>query len=282
MRILDGRQTSLKISTSVKEEVSKYISEGKRVPRLDVLLVGDDFGSSKYVGMKSKKAKELGIQCEVHRYGEDVQKDELISKILELNEETLVDGIMVQLPLPKHINENEILEYILPSKDVDGLTSVNLGKLFKNDPTAIPAATARGVMELLKEYEIQVEGKNAVVINRSSIVGLPIVALLQNENATVTICHSYTQNLKDICKCADILVVGIGKAEYITSEYIKQGSTVIDVGINRNSEGKLVGDVDYSSVKEICEYITPVPGGVGPMTIVSLFSNLFNTYKNNV
>ena len=183
----------------------------------------------------------------------------------------MVDGIMVQLPLPKHINENEILEYILPSKDVDGLTSVNLGKLFKNDPTAIPAATARGVMELLKEYEIQVEGKNAVVINRSSIVGLPIVALLQNENATVTICHSYTQNLKDICKCADILVVGIGKAEYITSEYIKQGSTVIDVGINRNSEGKLVGDVDYSSVKEICEYITPVPGGVGPMTIVSLF-----------
>ncbi|OGC44266.1 bifunctional methylenetetrahydrofolate dehydrogenase/methenyltetrahydrofolate cyclohydrolase [candidate division WS6 bacterium RIFOXYB1_FULL_33_14] len=282
MKILDGKQTSLKISEKIQKEIQEYIDSEKRASKLDILLVGDDFGSQKYVEMKSKKAQELGIQCEVHRFEEDIQEEELIRLIEELNRNDEIDGVMVQLPLPSHINEKNILEKILPSKDVDGLTSVNLGKLFKNDPTAIAPATAKGILELLKEYEIEIDGKSAVVIGRSDIVGLPTVALLQNENATVTVCHSHTKDLKEVCKRADILVVGIGKAEFIDMEYVKEGSVVIDVGTNKNEEGKLVGDVDFESVKNIVEYITPVPGGVGPMTISCLLSNLLDAYKKNV
>ncbi len=282
MKILDGKQTSLKISEKIQKEIQEYIDSEKRASKLDILLVGDDFGSQKYVEMKSKKAQELGIQCEVHRFEEDIQEKEIVRLIEELNRNDEIDGVMVQLPLPSHINEKNILEKILPSKDVDGLTSVNLGKLFKNDPTAIAPATAKGILELLKEYEIEIDGKSAVVIGRSDIVGLPTVALLQNENATVTVCHSHTKDLKEVCKRADILVVGIGKAEFIDMEYVKEGSVVIDVGTNKNEEGKLVGDVDFESVKNIVEYITPVPGGVGPMTISCLLSNLLDAYKKNV
>jgi methylenetetrahydrofolate dehydrogenase (NADP+)/methenyltetrahydrofolate cyclohydrolase len=189
---------------------------------------------------------------------------------------------MVQLPLPKHITESNILENIFPQKDVDGLTSINLGKLLKNDPTAIAPATAKGILELLKEYKIEIAGKRAVVIGRSDIVGLPTVALLQNENATVTVCHSHTTNLKEICKKADILVSSMGKAEYIDIEYVKEGSVVIDVGTNKKEEGKLVGDVNFENVKDLVSYITPVPGGVGPMTIACLFSNLIEVYRKNV
>jgi len=189
---------------------------------------------------------------------------------------------MVQLPLPNHIDEKYVLENINPEKDVDGLTSTNLGKLFKNDSTAIAPATAKGIMKLLEDYMIQIEGTNAVVIGRSDIVGLPTAAMLQNENATVTVCHSHTKNLKEICKMADILVVGIGKPEYIDMEYVKEKSIVIDVGTNKNSDGKLVGDVNFNSVKDIVEYITPVPGGVGPMTIACLLDNLMEIYIKNV
>ena len=189
---------------------------------------------------------------------------------------------MVPLPLPKHIEEKNVLASILPSKDVDGLTSVNLGRLFKNDPSSIPPATAKGILELLKEYNIQILGSNAVVVGRSDIVGLPTAALLQNENATVTICHSHTGNLKEICKRADILVVGIGRGKYVNSEYISKGCTVIDVGTNRDIDGSLVGDVDFESVKDIVKYITPVPGGVGPMTISCLLKNLMDIYKRNI
>ena len=282
MKILDGKQTSLKISEKIQKEIQEYIDSEKRASKLDILLVGDDFGSQKYVEMKSKKAQELGIQCEVHRFEEDIQEKEIVRLIEELNRNDEIDGVMVQLPLPSHINEKNILEKILPSKDVDGLTSVNLGKLFKNDPTAIAPATAKGILELLKEYEIEIDGKSAVVIGRSDIVGLPTVALLQNENATVTVCHSHTKDLKEVCKRADILVVGIGKAEYIDMEYAKEGCVVIDVGTNKNEEGKLIGDVDFENVKDIVEYITPVPGGVGPMTISCLLSNLLDAYKKNV
>ncbi len=278
MTILDGKQTALKISQKIKEEVQKC----SRTPRLDILLVGSDFGSQKYVEMKSKKAQELGIQCNVHNFEDGVTENELISLIKELNEDINVDGVMVQLPLPRDINASNILEKISPSKDVDGLTSINLGKLFKNDPSAIAPATAKGVLELLKEYDIKIEGKDAVVIGRSDIVGLPTAALLQNENATVTVCHSHTEYLKEICKRADILVVGIGKPEYIDKEYVKEGAVVIDVGTNKNEEGKLVGDVNFESVKDTVSYITPVPGGVGPMTIVCLLSNLIDEYKKNV
>ena len=235
-----------------------------------------------YVNMKEKKALDLGISVNVHNFEKDINENDLVKLINQLNNDKSVDGIMVQLPMPKHINESEVLESILPFKDVDGLTSTNLGKLFKNDSSAIAPATAKGVIKLLDKYDIQIEGKNAVVVGRGDISGLPIAAMLQNRNATITICHSHTQNLKDICKDADILVSSIGRVEYINSEYVKNGNVVIDVGTNRNREGKLVGDVDFNSVKDIAGYITPVPGGVGPMTIACLFDNLIEMYKRNV
>jgi len=282
MEILDGKYTSSVMLQNLKTEIQKYLQEGKRAPRIDILLVGDDYASQMYVNMKEKKALDLGILVNIHTFDKDISQAQLIKLIKELNNENEVDGIMVQLPMPEHINESEVLESILPSKDVDGLTSINLGKLFKNDSSAIPPATAKGVIKLLDNYDIQIEGKRAVVIGRGDISGLPIAAMLQNKNATVTICHSHTQGLKDICKDADILVSSIGRAEYINSEYVKNGGVVIDVGTNRNSEGKLVGDVDFNSVKDIAGYITPVPGGVGPMTIACLFDNLIEMYKRNV
>jgi len=282
MKILDGKQTAQTISNRLKEEIQKYLNQGKRAPRIDIVLVGDDYASQMYVNMKEKKALDLGILVNIHTFDKEISQDQLIKLIKQLNSNSEVDGIMVQLPMPEHINESEVLESILPSKDVDGLTSTNLGKLFKNDSSAIPPATAKGVIKLLDNYDIQIEGKRAIVIGRGDISGLPIAAMLQNKNATVTICHSHTQELKDICKDADILVSSIGRAEYINSEYVKNGSVVIDVGTNRNSEGKLVGDVDFNSVKDIAGYITPVPGGVGPMTIACLFDNLIEMYKRNV
>ena len=282
MEILDGKYTSSVMLQNLKTEIQKYIQQGKRVPRIDILLVGDDYASRMYVNMKEKKALDLGISVNVHNFEKDINENDLVKLISQLNNDKSVDGIMVQLPMPKHINESEVLESILPFKDVDGLTSTNLGKLFKNDSSAIAPATAKGVIKLLDKYDIQIEGKNAVVVGRGDISGLPIAAMLQNRNATITICHSHTQNLKDICKHADILVSSIGRAEYINSEYVKNGSVVIDVGTNRNSEGKLVGDVDFNSVKDIAGYITPVPGGVGPMTIACLFDNLIEMYKRNV
>ena len=282
MEILDGKYTSSVMLQNLKTEIQKYLQEGKRAPRIDIMLVGDDYASQMYVSMKEKKALDLRILVNIHTFDKDISQAQLIKLIKELNNENEVDGIMVQLPMPEHINESEVLESILPSKDVDGLTSTNLGKLFKNDSSAIPPATAKGVIKLLDNYDVQIEGKRAVVIGRGDISGLPIAAMLQNRNATVTICHSHTQELKDICKDADILVSSIGRAEYINSEYVKNGSVVIDVGTNRNSEGKLVGDVDFNSVKDIAGYITPVPGGVGPMTIACLFDNLIEMYKRNV
>ena len=282
MKILDGKQTAQSISNRLKEEISKYLTQGKRAPKIDIILVGDDYASKMYVDMKSKKAIDLGIQVSVHRYDTEIPQEQLESVIKQLNEDINIDGIMVQLPLPNHIQESKILELISPNKDVDGLTSTNLGKLFKNDSSAIAPATAKGVIELLKEYRVRIEGKRAVVIGRGDISGLPISAMLQNENATVTICHSRTQNLKEICSKADILVSSIGRAEYINSEYVKEGSIVVDIGTNRNAQGKLVGDIDFNSVKDIAEYITPVPGGIGPMTIVCLFDNLIEAYKKNV
>ena len=282
MEILDGKYTSSVVLQNLKTEIQKYLQEGKRAPRIDIMLVGDDYASQMYVSMKEKKALDLGILVNMHTFDKEISQAQLIKLIKELNNENEVDGIMVQLPMPEHINESEVLESILPSKDVDGLTSTNLGKLFKNDSSAIPPATAKGVIKLLDNYDIQIEGKRAVVIGRGDISGLPIAAMLQNKNATVTICHSHTQGLKDICKDADILVSSIGRAEYINSEYVKNGGVVIDVGTNRNSEGKLVGDVDFNSVKDIAGYITPVPGGVGPMTIACLFDNLIEMYKRNV
>lgn len=282
MKILNGRETAQKISDRLKQDIQKELDSGKRPPRIEIVLVGDDYASKMYVDMKSKKARDLGIQVNVHTYEQDVSQEELEKDIKEINGDDSIDGVMVQLPLPTHIKESNLLELISPSKDVDGLTSNNLGKLFKNDSSALTPATAKGVILLLKEYGIEIAGKRAVVIGRGDISGLPIAAMLQNENATVTICHSYTQNLKEICKQADILVSSIGKAKYIDSEYIKEGATLIDIGTNRDAEGKLVGDIDFNSVKDIAGYISPVPGGIGPMTIVCLFDTLFLSYKKHV
>ena len=282
MEILDGKYISSEIVQTLKAEIQKYIQEGKKAPRIDILLVGDDYASQMYVNMKEKKALDLGILVNIHTFDKEIPQEQLIKLIKQLNSNSEVDGIMVQLPMPEHINESEVLESILPSKDVDGLTSTNLGKLFKNDSSAIAPATAKGVIKILEKYNIKIEGKNAVVIGRGDISGLPIAAMLQNRNATVTICHSHTQELKEICMRADILVSSIGRPEYIDEQYVKKGNIVIDVGTNRNSEGKLVGDVNFNSVKDIAGYITPVPGGVGPMTIACLFDNLIEMYRRNV
>ncbi len=282
MILLNGKQLSQKIANTLKSKISVYIDSGSRTPRLDIILVGEDFASKKYVDMKMKRAEEIGIKTVLHKFETNVSTEDIISEIKELNNDSRVDGVMVQLPLPKNIDTNVILESIDCSKDVDGLTSVNLGKLFKNDPSAIAPATAKGILKLLEEYDISIDGSKAVVIGRSDIVGLPTAAVLQNSNATVTVCHSHTKNLKEISKQADILVVGIGRAEYIDKGYVKEGAAVIDVGTNRGKDDKLVGDVKFGSVKKVAEYITPVPGGVGPMTISSLLLNLFEIYERNV
>ena len=282
MKILDGKLISDKISLRVSRYVKQKISEGNRVPRIDILLVGDDFASSKYVQMKEKKCFELGIKCIVHRIDGKESEKSIVALINKLNKERLTDGIMIQLPLPKDLNSNNILESIDSNKDVDGLTSSNFGKIFRGDPDGIPCATAKGIITLLDEYKIGIEGKNVVVVGRSNIVGLPTSALFLSRNATVTVCHTFTKNLKSITSNADILVIAIGKAEYIDKKYIKKGAVVIDVGINRNLEGKLVGDIKYNSVKNIPSYISPVPGGVGPMTIISLIENLITCYTKNI
>lgn len=282
MILLDGKAVSQKILKELKFKIDTYIDIGSRVPRLDIIIVGEDYASKKYVSMKEKKALELGIKVVVHECKTNMQEKEITQLIEKLNNDNRVDGLMVQLPLPKNFNTADILERISPRKDVDGLTSSNLGKLFKNDKKAIAPATAKGVLKLLEEYEITIEGTNAVVIGRSDIVGLPTAAMLQNSNATVTICHSHSKNLKEIAKDADILVVGIGKAEYIDKSYVKEGSVVVDIGTNLNQGGKLIGDVKFGSVKKVVGYITPVPGGIGPMTIASLLLNLFEIYEKNV
>lgn len=282
MILLDGRAVSQKILKELKNKIDGYIDIGSRVPRLDIIIIGDDYASKKYVSMKEKRALELGIKTVVHEFDSNTKEEDITELIDKLNSDSRVDGLMVQLPLPKGLETKNILERISPKKDVDGLTSSNLGKLFRNEKDAIAPATARGVLKILEEYEIGIDGVNAVVLGRSEIVGLPTAAMLQNSNATVTICHSHTKNLKDISKNADILVVGIGKAEYIDKAYIKEGAVVIDIGTNLNQEGKLVGDVKFGSVKKVAEYITPVPGGIGPMTIASLLLNLFEIYEKNV
>jgi methylenetetrahydrofolate dehydrogenase (NADP+)/methenyltetrahydrofolate cyclohydrolase len=251
---------------------------------LDIIFVGHDYASEKYVSMKKQKGEKIGLKIELHRFEDDVEDSEIQELIQKLNKDSLVDGIMVQLPLPKGsktFNTKDILESIDISKDVDGLTYASLGSVWI-EREAIGAATPTGIIKLLDEYDIDVTGKSAVVVGRSKIVGLPLAGMLARRNATVTIAHSQSENLADICSNADILAVGIGKPKYINSDYIKEGAVVIDIGINRDYEGNLVGDIDFEEVKDKCDYITPVPGGVGPMTIASLFSNLIKIYRRNV
>ncbi len=271
MKILDGKAVSLKVKESVKvraDELKKFGIE----PTLAVVLVGEDKASQTYVRAKEKACNEYGIKSVAHRLSENTTQNELLALINVLNLDDSIHGILVQLPLPKHIDTNVVLAAIDPRKDVDGFHAVNVGKLVSGLDGFVPC-TPLGVMEILKEYGIDVAGLNAVVIGRSNIVGKPMVNLLLNASATVTVTHSKTKNLKEICKNADLIVAAIGKPFFLKADMVKDGAVVVDVGINRLDDGKLVGDVDFDEVAPKCSYITPVPGGVGPMTIAMLLNN---------
>ncbi len=269
--VIDGKGLSERIINNLKDT---NIS-----PTLAVILVGNNPASEIYVRNKEKSCEKAGIVSKLFKYDEDIQEKELLEKICQLNNDDTIDAILVQLPLPDHIDENKITKAILPEKDVDGFTPVNIGLLASGlKPYAYPC-TPKGIMTILKEYNINPDGKHAVVVGRSNIVGKPLSIMLLNANATVTTCHSHTKNLKDITKTADILVAAVGKPKFITAEMVKEGAVVIDVGISR-IDGKLCGDVDFENVSGKTSFITPVPKGVGPMTIASLMENTVELYKN--
>lgn len=270
-KIIDGK----KISSEIKEELKEKVSKLTKKPGLRVISVGDNAASSVYVKQKGKAAEYIGYNYE-HLHFDSISDDELIKVIEKLNKDKNVHGIIVQLPLPKGMDETRIVNTIIPEKDVDGLTYLNAGLLL-NNKTSLVSCTPKGVMELLKRENIKIEGANCVVIGRSILVGKPMMNLLINANATVTLCHSKTKDLEKITRKADILVVAIGKKHFITRNMVKRGSVIIDVGINR-VDGKLYGDVNYDDVYDKVKKITPVPGGVGPMTVIMLMQNVFDAY----
>lgn len=280
--LLDGKLVSAHIKEDIKQEVIKLTSTGQRPPHLAAILVGENPASQAYVGSKVKTCAELGFRSTLIEYPADISESELLHKIQSLNEDTELDGILVQLPLPTHIDEHKVIDTISPNKDVDGFHPVNLGKMMLGQSGFIPA-TPYGIMLMLEHYQIKTSGLNCVVIGRSNIVGTPMSLLLSRNtepgNCTVTLCHSRTKNMKEICKEADLIVAAIGKPKFVTEDMVKEGAIIVDVGINRveSSETKsgyrLVGDVDFEAVKDKCSFITPVPGGVGLMTICALMKN---------
>lgn len=276
-QIIEGKKISDQMRAEMMDEVASLKTRNV-VPGLAVVLVGEDPASKVYVGSKEKACQQLGIYSEVHRLSEHTREDELLALIDKLNEQPTINGILVQLPLPKHIKEKAVIDAISVHKDVDGFHPESVGNLTIGDDSLLPCTPA-GVIELIKRSGVDISGKHAVVIGRSNIVGKPVAMLLLRENATVTICHSRTANMEELAKQADILVVAIGKAKAIDSRYVKPGAVVIDVGINRLADGKLAGDVDYENCLETAGYITPVPGGVGPMTITMLMKNTITAAK---
>lgn len=279
MQILDGKQTSQKIKNLLKEEIENIKKEYGEVPGLAVVQVGDNPASRVYVNSKVKQCLEIGIESKKYILEENIKEEVLLDLIEELNNDETINGILVQLPLPKHINEEKVINKISLEKDVDGFKAENLGKVLLGDKSAFVSCTPLGILTLMKEYKLSLEGKDVVIVGRSNIVGKPMAALLINEGATVTICHSRTKNLEEKTSKADILIVAVGKRKLITKDMIKENSVVIDVGINRDENGKLAGDVDFDNVKEKTSYITPVPGGVGPMTISMLLKNTLISFK---
>lgn len=281
MKLIDGRDLAKKIRESVKNEVINLKQNGI-VPGLAVVIAGDDPASQIYVNLKKKACEEVGIYSEVHALPTDISQNELLSLIEELNKRADINGILIQHPLPKHLDEKEAFNAIAPEKDADGFNPVNVGKLCLGEDCLLPCTPA-GVMEMLKDNKVEISGKNCVVVGRSNIVGKPLALLLLKENATVTICHSKTVGLKDICKGADILIAAVGRPKFITKDMVKPGAVVIDVGINRlEGTKKIEGDVDFEEIKEIAQLITPVPGGVGPMTIAMLLKNTLKASKNQL
>ena len=278
MTLLDGKALSNKIREEVKQDVINLQKQGV-TPGLAVVLVGSDPASAAYVNMKSRACKEAGIYSIVHEMPDTISQENILEIIDMMNKNPNIDGILVQLPLPKHIDTTAILEAIDPTKDVDGFHPYNVGRITAGLDGFIPA-TPHGVMELLKEYNIDPQGKDVCVIGASNIVGKPMATLLLNANATVDICHIYTKDLKEHTKKADIICVGVGVVNLIREDMVKDGAIVIDIGINRTCDDKLVGDVDFQNVSSKCSYITPVPGGVGPMTIAMLLKNTIKSAQN--
>ena len=275
--ILDGKETAKKTRENLKGKVAE-LKERNIKPKLAVIMVGDDNASKIYVRNKSKACEELGIDYEEINMGEDTTQEQLLDTIKKLNNRNDIHGILLQSPVPKGLDINEALRTIIPEKDVDGFNPINVGKLALGQETFV-SCTPFGIIKLLEEYNIPIEGKNAVIIGRSNIVGKPMLHCLLNKNATVTICHSKTKNLEEITRKADILIVAIGKTKFVTQDMVKPGAVVVDVGINRNEQGKVCGDVDFENVEKIASYITPVPGGVGPMTIAMLMTNVIKAAK---
>ena len=273
MKLIDGK----KIQLEMIEELNKEVSSLKSIPRLVIIQVGDFGPSNKYVAQKKTVGEKVGIEVEHLHFEETAKEEDVLNKIDELNKNDSVNGIMIQLPLPKGFDEEKITNRVSSYKDVDGLTTENIGRLF-DGKNAFTPCTALGVMELFKRYNIDLKGKHAVILGRSKLVGKPLIACLLNENATVTVCHSKTENLDKITKKADILIVAIGKKYYVNKDMIKRGTVVIDVGINVE-EGKIYGDVNFDDVSKKASYITPVPNGVGRMTVISLMKNVIKAYN---
>ena len=278
-QIIDGKELAKKVRLELKDEVEKLKKDDNIHPKLAVIMVGSDPASQIYVRNKSKACDEIGIEFEEFLLDENTTQKELLDLIDRLNENEKVNGILLQSPIPKNLDINEAFRRISPEKDVDGFNPVNVGKLTLGQKGFI-SCTPFGVIKMLEEYNIDIEGKNAVVLGRSNIVGKPMSQCLLNKNATVTICHSKTKNINDITKNADIIVAAIGKKEFVKGEMVKEGAVVIDVGINRGEDGKLKGDVDFDEVSKKASYITPVPGGVGPMTIAMLMTNVVKAAKD--
>ena len=272
-KIIDGKKIRDQILDDLKKQVKQYMIK----PCLAVIQIGDDEASNTYIKSKEKACNDIGIYFKHIKFTETVKEIEIINKILELNNDEYVHGILLQLPLPEGFNQDKLINYIARNKDVDGLTDINIGKIFNNKPGLV-SCTPQGIMRLLEEEKIELAGKNVTIVGRSNLVGKPLLGLMLNKDATVTICHSKTENLKKHTKNADILIVAVGKKHFITEDMIKEDAIVIDVGINRENN-KLYGDVDFNNVKTKVQKITPVPGGVGPMTVAMLMQNVIKAYE---
>ena len=276
-QIIDGKELAKNIRLKLKDEVIE-LKNADINPKLAVIMVGDDKASKVYVKNKSKACEDVGIEYEEYILPAKTKMEELLELIEKLNNDETIHGILVQSPLPKGLDANEAFRAISPKKDVDGFNPINVGKLSLNQDCFV-SCTPYGIIKMLEAYNIEIEGAHAVIIGRSNIVGKPLAQCLLNKNATVTICHSRTKNLKELTKQADILIAAIGKAKFVTEDMVKDGATVIDVGINRMDDGKLLGDTDFENIKDKVSYITPVPGGVGPMTIAMLMHNVVKAAK---
>ncbi len=279
--LIDGKETTRAVRGEIRDAVAAFTKESGVIPGLAVVIVGDDPASRVYVRNKHRACEEVGIRSDVHALPADTSEAELLTLVAGLNADPTVNGILVQLPLPKHLDEEKVILAIDPAKDVDAFHPVNVGKIMIGNFTFAPCTPA-GVMELLRHYNIPVAGKHCVIIGRSNIVGKPQAMLMLKENATVTVCHSRTVGLADITRTADILVAAVGRPGFVTADMVRDGAVVIDVGINRTAEGKLCGDVEFAAVSEKASYITPVPGGVGPMTITMLLKNTLAAAKDQL